>query len=244
MKALKCLCFFSLLFQRVISPAATVHYVNASNPTPAATYTSWATAATTIQDAVDVSVANDEILVTNGVYGTGGRAVFGIMTNRVTVDKALSLRSVNGPAFTTIQGHQIAGSTNGDGAIRCVYLAANAFMSGFTLRSGATRAVGDYPREEAGGGVFCESLSCTISNCVLTGNSAELAGGGAYGGTINNCLITTNWAGEGGAAYGREVQSALRNCIVSGNSAGAVGAGVAWADLNNCILLWNHIDNI
>src|ERR1044071_8588420 len=222
---------------------AAVHYVDAGNSTPVPPYISWATAATMIQNAVDVSSAGDEIIVTNGVYGAGGRAVFGIMTNRVTVDKALSLRSVNGPAFTIIQGHQVAGST-GDGAIRCVYLATNASISGFTIRNGATRAVGDYPREEAGGGVFCESLSCTISNCVLTGNSSKLAGGGAYGGTINNCLFTANGSDEGGAAYGREVQSVLRNCIVSGNSAGSVGAGVAWADLNNCILVGNRIDTI
>src|ERR1044071_4625780 len=244
MKTLNCVDFFCFFFQSLISSAATVHYVNVSNPTPAAPYTSWATAATTIQDAVDVSVANDEILVTNGVYGTGGRPVFGIMTNRVTVDKAVSLRSVNGPAFTTIQGRQIVGSTNGDGAVRCVYLATNSSMSGFTIRNGATRSVGDYPREEAGGGVFCESLSCTISNCVMTGNSSELAGGGAYGGTLDNCLFTANWAGEGGAVYGREVQSVFRNCVMSGNSAAWVGGGVAWADLSNCILVGNRIDTI
>src|SRR5262245_26011339 len=70
------------------SSAATVRYVNRANPTPASPYTSWTTAATGIQEAVDVSVAGDEVVVTNGIYASGGRAVYGTMTNRVVVNKA------------------------------------------------------------------------------------------------------------------------------------------------------------
>src|SRR6266571_318340 len=86
---------------------ATVRYVdvNSANPTPP--YTNWATAARVIQEAVDAAAAGDEIVVTNGIYATGGRAVSGTMTNRVAVDKPLTLRSVNGPQFTVIQGHQM-----------------------------------------------------------------------------------------------------------------------------------------
>lgn len=49
-----------------LSPChAVTHYVNIANSTPAPPYTNWATAATVIQDAVDVTVAGEEILVTN-----------------------------------------------------------------------------------------------------------------------------------------------------------------------------------
>ena len=50
---------------------AATRYVNLNNPTPSPPYTSWATAATTIQDAINVSTNNDYINVTNGVYTIG-----------------------------------------------------------------------------------------------------------------------------------------------------------------------------
>jgi hypothetical protein len=220
-----------------------VHYVNAASATPTTPYLTWETAAHTIQDAVDAAHAGEIVLVTNGVYATGGRAVVGTMTNRVAVDKPLTLQSVNGLQFTVIQGYQVPGTTNGDGAIRCVYLTNGARLCGFTLTNGATRTSGDLLAEQSGGGVWCEAATVLVSNCVVAGSVGWFHGGGAYGGgTFFNCTFTDNWAGFGGGVGGQpsaDGWATLYDCILTGNWAYGDGGGARNSILYNCSLMGN-----
>lgn len=215
-------------------PAA-VRYVDEKSGIPIPPYLSWATAATVIQDAVDAAEPGDEVLVNDGIYATGGRAVFGL-TNRVYVDKPLTLRSANGPQFTIIRGHQVPGTTNGAGAIRCVYLQAPANLFGFTLTNGATLETGLMQYVRGGGGVLGSSaLTSLVSNCVLVGNSAHADGGGAYSAMLSNCTLTGNTAGGGG---GGAADSRLNTCTLMGNAA-AVGGGTFSCNITNCTLAGN-----
>jgi hypothetical protein len=212
----------SALVFAATSARAAVRYVNVNNATPGPPYVSWSTAATNIQDAVDVALAGDEIVVSNGVYSSGervGPADTG--TNRVTVTKPLNLRSVNGPDVTVIDGLD---------TVRCIYLTNGATLDGFTLGNGAGNGSG----LQEGGGILCESTNAVITNCVLAGNVAH-NGGGARGGTLNNCLVAGNVShGDGGGANG----STLNNCTVTNNDAG-VGGGVYAGTVNHCVLAGN-----
>lgn len=211
------------------------HYVAADSPAPQSPFASWATAARTLQEAVDVATAGDEVVVTNGVYATGGKAVFGLMTNRVAVDRPITVRSVNGPEVTLIYGRKGDGGLwCGDDAVRGAYLTNGAVLSGFTLKDGTTRCSGGL--DANGGGVLCESPNAQVTNCTFTGNSASDKGGAAYSGTLNNCALTGNSAEFGGGAH----SSILKNCFLGHNYA-AEGGGSHSSALENCALAANEV---
>jgi hypothetical protein len=92
------------------SSSAATHYVDINGTNATAPYTDWSIAATNIQDAVDAATNGELVLVTNGVYATGGRRWADSGTNRVTLTNSITLQSVNGPAFTFIVGHQVPAS--------------------------------------------------------------------------------------------------------------------------------------
>lgn len=221
-----------------------VHFVSISNPAPVSPFTNWMTAATNIQDAIDVSAAGDFVVVSNGIYNVGGRKVNGFgLTNRVAVTKPVTLQSVNGPTVTVIQGNSPIGSS----AMRCVYLTNGAALIGFTLTNGATFSSGDVNYEISGGGLLCQSVSAMATNCIFIKNSAY-CGGGAEGGTLNNCMIISNSATYGGGACGYSagfglatISNLLSGCIIVSNAASAHGGGAFGSTLVNCVLTRNSV---
>ncbi len=213
-------------------PAAKVHYVSLSGG-HVPPFASWATAATNIQAAIDVAVASNTVLVADGVYETGGRVVHGSMTNRVVINKGIMVKSVNGPEVTIIKGAGPLGAS----AVRCVYLASNAVLEGFTLTEGHTRTTfGFVFAERDGGGAWCES-SAVLSNCVIQSNTARSDGGGVYGGILRGCIVVSNTAYHGGGVFG----ATLHGCQLTGNTAQSGGGG-AQSVLDKCTLLGNVAD--
>lgn len=211
----------------------TAHYVSLSNLNPVAPYTDLSTAATNIQDAIDAASDGEYVVVTAGIYKTGGRVVYGSLTNRVVIDKAVTVQSVDGPDGTVIQGNRLAGNT----AVRCVYLTEQAALVGITLSNGATASSGDAIKEESGAGVWCESVNAFITNCVITRGWAADYGGGIFSGTVVNSAITSCQGNiSGGGAYG----STLVNCLVSNNVASSLGGGAIGGSLIGCVISTNH----
>ncbi len=221
------------------SATATTRYVDVNNPSPASPYTSWTTAATNIQLAVDVAAAGDVVLVTNGIYATGGRAFSGTLTfNRVWVAKQMTVQSVNGPAVTIIRG---VIPTNDYPAIRCVWLTNGASLVGFTLEGGGARNGSGF-QDSYGAGVYCTGYGALVSNCIIRSNLAYDYGSAAYWGTLRNCLVINNPGINNPytryAVYGAN----LINCTVVSNQVMGY-ATVGFSHCTNCIILYNHTNN-
>lgn len=236
--------FAALVMLRTPEAFAATHYVDANSANPTPPYADWVTAALTIQDAVDIAASGDCVIVTNGVYAAGGRAACGLLTNRVVLDKAVAVQSVNGPALTFIQGfqvpNQVSQNTNGALSVRCAYLTNGAVLAGFTLTNGGVWFFSSDSRGACGAGAWCEPQG-TLSNCVLVGNSARSYGGGVYGGICQDCLIASNTVSwYGGGAY----QSILKACTLVGNQTTSTsdvggGGGASSSTLTGCALLGN-----
>lgn len=231
-----------------------IHCADAAAISPASPFSNWATAAATVQDTIDVAQAGDIVLVTNGIYLSGGKVVTSDLTNRVALTKPLTVVSVNGPAVTTIQGAWDA-NTNGPLAVRCAWLTNGAVLNGFTLQGGATRTNGDSTLQN-GGGVWGASTQALVLNCWIFTNSAALDGGGIFQASVSRCKIIGNRANTGGGVANAFLTSSLllrnfaasgggggdkstfQNCTIADNSASYAG-GIATSTIWNCILAFN-----
>lgn len=208
--------------------AGTTRYVDVNCRASAAPYTSWPTAGTNIQQVIDACWRGDIVLVTNGIYDTGGKYLSS-STNRVAITSAITVRSINGPHATIIRGHQIPGTIYGPDAVRCVCISSpGALLSGFTVREGTT--IGDM-----GGGIYCTVSDAVISNCTLTANAVSGYGGGIVGGTAINCTIISNTGVRGGGAC----STLLKNCSVVGNVATTDGGGTYMCSMGGCFVFGN-----
>jgi hypothetical protein len=232
------------------SASAAERYVWPGSPSPGGGHLTWATAAHTIQEAVDAAAAGDVVWVTNGLYNTGGRAMVEPMTNRVAVDKAITVRSVGGPDATLIDG---------GGELRCAYVTNGAWLAGFTLTNGfAWSLQGGGPGRD-GGGVWC-TTGGVVTNCTITGCWALGNGGGAYGGALHGCALRANSANRGGGAAsstlrdcalafnyagvaegGGAFECTLYACLLEGNEAYLYGGGAFGCSLNTCVLTGNRL---
>ena len=206
-----------------------------------------------IQAAVNAVQAGGTVQVADGVYNMGSTSVGGMPT-RVALSKAVTVQSLNGPAGAVIVGRAESNTNaayypNGPSAVRCAYVGAGAQLRGFTLRGGSTMAVltaGVSPlvAQDCGGGVYAEAGGL-VADCIIEGNTAFGAGGGAFlkgaATTLRNCRLSDNvvfWY-EGGGAYvtGSDVPvlpppagGVVDSCTLSGNGAVLGGVGGLYAD--------------
>ena len=232
-------------------------YVDAGRPDDSGDGRSWVTAKRTIQAAVDNAVDGDLIEVADGEYHPVD-----------TGNKAIAIRSVNGPEHTVITGGEyVRCATLSDG-----FTMHKTVLDGFTLQNGIMEKTvmtnndgvlseiyffGDGGGARGGTLINCHLVNnsasygggaayCTLINCTLTGNFAsqgfddlDEAGGGAYMCVLENCMLILNNANRsGGGAY----DCLLSNCALAVNWSGADGGGAARSTLNNCRLTNNSAE--
>jgi len=224
------------------SAATLVHYVSLDG-SHTAPFDAWATAATNIQAAVDAATDGDIVLVADGTYQSGGvLSPTHALSNRVVLVKAVRLQSVNGPDSTFILGapDPVTGSL-GSNAMRCIYLDEGAELVGFTLSNGYTQ-VDIFGDETRGGGAFLYRGG-TISNCVISGNTADVYGGGVYAdgfssvGMIHDSLIQGNISSFGGGIYNVEL---ISGSTIERNVADSDGGGIYHGEIvSNCVIKGN-----
>lgn len=208
-------------------------YVDASRADDSGFATNWATAKKTIQAAVDISLAGETVLVTNGIYETGAKQTPGHLSlNRVVITNDVEVRSVNGPDATIIRGQ----GPRGTNAVRGVYMTAGKLI-GFTVTNCHTRLDGNGGYDQDGGGInMFPSTAAVVSNCIISGNSAHDAGGTEWG-NLYNSLICGNSAERAAGGVGGSTK--LFNCVIYGNTALEYGGGLDQSAPCNCTVAGN-----
>ncbi|MBQ6923164.1 MAG: PKD domain-containing protein, partial [Kiritimatiellae bacterium] len=222
----------------------------ATDSAPAYPYATPATAAHTLQEAVNAVWATDDdrgtVIVADGTYEVAAGSVW------TRIVKNVEVKSENGPASTIL--HPAPGTSSNR---RVLYVRhAGALVHGFTLENGDWYS---YSYGDSGGGALRVSLG-TVSNCVVRkssgsdyggavslygglvthceiygntsyrgNNNGAACGGGVYmtGGTLAHSTVTNNTASNGGNIY--MTNGSVRDCLVadgSGKRAANPGQGI------------------
>ncbi|MGI6086986.1 MAG: right-handed parallel beta-helix repeat-containing protein [Kiritimatiellia bacterium] len=242
----------SLLACVCVSQAAT--YYVAMDGDDARTGLDWANALATIGKAVSKasSGTGDTVLVSNGTY---------TLTKQIAISAAMTVRSVNGPEFTFVNGNY-PNTTN-----RCFYISypsVSAVIDGFTITNGY--AAGNYGgaiymlngglirncvissnyAAGRGGGVFMTG-TCIVENCVIVSNRTDNYGAGVHfdgaGGVLRDSTIGWNNGPNGGILAYIGGSCLVSNCTIIGNYASNHGAGIGLMTPDNLVVDCRIINN-
>jgi parallel beta-helix repeat protein len=186
----------------------------------------------TIQAAIDGAVNGDIILVSNGAY----------MENLDFKGKTITVKSVNGPATTIIDGGGL------DIVVKFVTQeTSSSVLAGFTIRNGRPSVNTTYD----GGGIAIASSSPTIQNNTITANfgCSGVGIGVSFGSPlIQGNTITNNQqsgctggTGGGGILIGGASQPQIIGNTISNNSTGSDGGGISLFAAGNPVIRGNTI---
>ena len=190
-----------------------------------------------IQEAVDIIDVNDVILVQTGTY----------CENLVFPGIDFVLTSSNPQDDTVVSNTIIDGNDLGRVITFAGTESPQCLLIGLTIYNGFY--VISSSMDDIGGGIFGNHTTATISNCVISENYAQDAGGGVAecDGLIENCLIDNNGSGGAGAIY--NCAGVIKNCTITNNHSynpggviqGSAGGAITSsnASIESCIISHN-----
>ncbi|MBC8201155.1 MAG: VCBS repeat-containing protein, partial [Planctomycetes bacterium] len=195
----------------VITQVTPIHYVDADSVSGDGT--SWASAFSTLQEALAVASWNEQIWIAEGTYTPGTTRTDTFATNTYVgmyggfdgTETLLSQRDID--AHPTILSGDIGVLDN---VTDNVYHVVTCPTGGITVLNGITvadgNANGSGTDQANGAGIFQPSGIMSLQSCTIIDNISSGMGGGVYsdGGavTYTNCTIESNKSVKGGGIYG------------------------------------------
>lgn len=196
--------------------------------------TSWETAFTHPQDALDTAQYGDQVWVAQGVYGPlqfDGQPVMSLVRGIEVLGGFSGLESDalqrDPKRYLTVldgQGESYHVLTGADDAV----------LDGFTVTGGnadGNQVQGRYGGTFTGGGMFNAGVSPQVRNCIFTGNFAVTGGGAMYNEDnsplITDCVFEYNRADFGGAMQNRGSAPEIVNAVFRANESAISGGAVA-----------------
>jgi hypothetical protein len=184
-----------------------------------------------LRDTIDIAHNGDTIQFSPALNGQ----TITLTTVQILIDKSIT---INGPGADKMTVRR--STADGTATFRLFEITKSVTLTGLTLANGKSADVGGtyYP---AGGAIYFYGSELAITDCVISGNSAEY-GGGVYVAsgyttklTLTNSVVSGNSAEYGGGIYVHYVVGSyiaqpgrlvMINSTISGNSATSLGGGL------------------
>ena len=167
----------------------------------------------TVQEAVNATVAGDEIWVMEGEY---------LLSQEILIAKAISIFGGFQGTESTLAERDWQDHTtviDGDHAVRCFSITETVLIDGFTVKNGYNQG--------SGAGIYIMDAAPIIRNCQFEANRADATGGAVYNSGFNceaspeisGCIFNGNKAvHKGGAIYNAYSAPLISGCKFTSNS--------------------------